>query len=140
LTVTHHLARAVGSTSSSTPAYVVEIRVGRHELVSDELPSEGGGDTGPTPFGLFISSLVACTATTLRMYAERKGWALEALEVDAKYDKSDDGSTKIERTITVPAELPSDQRERLAEIADRTPVTLAVRAGTPINTTIRSAG
>ena len=40
--------------------------------------------------------------------------------------------------LTLPSELPVEQRDRLAEIAERTPVTLAVRAGTPITTTIRT--
>jgi hypothetical protein len=44
----------------------------------------------------------------------------------------------IERTITVPADLPGEQRDRLADIAERTPVTLAVRSGTPITTTFRA--
>jgi len=43
----------------------------------------------------------------------------------------------IDRTITLPADLPDDQRDRLAEIAERTPVTLALRSGIPITTTMR---
>jgi putative redox protein len=77
---------------------------------------------------------------TLRMYAERKGWALTAIEVDVRYDLGDDGQASIARTVSVPAELPADQRDRLADIAARTPVTLAVRAGTPIATTLRTNG
>jgi putative redox protein len=55
-----------------------------------------------------------------------------------RYDITDDEPGQIERTITVPADLPPDQRERLADIAERTPVTLAVRGGTPIATTFRA--
>jgi putative redox protein len=72
------------------------------------------------------------------MYAERKGWTLAAIEVEVRYDLADDGRASITRTITVPAEVPSEHRDRLAGIAERTPVTLAVRAGTPITTTLRS--
>jgi putative redox protein len=84
-----------------------------------------------------VSALAACTATTLRMYASRKGWDLPTIEVDVRYDISDDKSASIVRTITVPDNLAADQRARLAEIAERTPVTLAPRAGAPINTTFR---
>jgi putative redox protein len=132
-----HVARAVASTGSAAPPYRVDVRVGAHQLVADEPPLRGGGDIGPSPFGLVLSGLGACTATTLRMYATRKGWELTTIEVDVRYDIDDDGRAAIERTITVPTELPAEQRERLADVAERTPVTLAIRAGTPITTTMR---
>jgi putative redox protein len=138
VTTVRHIAHAVGTTGATTPAYRVDIRVGRHELVADEPAAGGGDDVGPAPFGLLVSALAACTATTLRMYATRKGWQLATIEVDVRYDVRDDGESAIERTITVPADLTDDQRERIAAIAERTPVTLAIRTGTPIDTTVES--
>ncbi|MEA3020955.1 MAG: putative redox protein [Actinomycetota bacterium] len=134
-----HVARAVGSTGSAAPAYRVELEVGAHQLVADEPAGGGGGDLGPSPFGLLLSGLAACTAMTLRMYAEHKGWELASIEVDVRYDIDGDGQSAIERTITVPADLPLEQRDRLADIAERTPVTKAVRGGTPINTTVETS-
>ncbi len=138
MTAERHVARAVGVTTSSATAYRVELRAGAHHLVADEPASGGGGDAGPSPFALLLSGLAACTSMTLRMYAERKGWNFAAIEVEARYDLADDGSASIHRTITMPAELPADQHDRLADIAERTPVTKAVRAGTPITTTMRT--
>jgi len=135
MTTVHHLARAVGSTGSTTPAYRVDLRVGTHQFVADESAAAGGSDFGPSPFGLVLSGLAACTATTLRMYATHKGWELTAVKIDVRYDVDDEGQHVIERTITVPADLTTEQRDRLARIAERTPVTLAIRAGTPISTT-----
>jgi putative redox protein len=85
-----------------------------------------------------MSGLAACTAMTLRIYAARKGWDLTTIDVDVRYDVADDGRAAIVRTITVPADLPAEQRDRLADIAERTPVTLAIRAGTPVTTTFAS--
>jgi len=68
------------------------------------------------------------------MYATRKGWALTTLKVDVRYSVDDDGQRSIERTIAVPVEVTPEQRQRLADIAERTPVTLAIVAGTPITT------
>jgi putative redox protein len=136
MTSLRHVARAVGVTSSIAPAYRVELRTGAHHLVADEPEANGGGDAGPGPFGYLLCGLAACTSTTLRMYAERKGWNLATIEVDVRYNVTDDGHTSIDRTITLPAELPNEQRNRLAEIAEKTPVTVAVRAGTPITTTL----
>ena len=120
MTTVRHLARAVGSTGSTAPAYQVDVRVGAHHLVADEPTITGGGDVGPSPFGLLLAALTACTANTLRMYANRKGWELATLVVDVRYDVDEDRRGSIERTVTVPADLPVEQRERLAEIAERT--------------------
>jgi putative redox protein len=139
VTPVSHVAHAVASTGSAAAHYRVDIRVGAHQLVADEPLFLGGADVGPSPFGLLLSALSACTAITLRMYAERKGWELTTIEVDARYDTDDDGHGAIERTITVPADLPAEARDRLADIAERTPVTLAIRTGTPITTTLRPA-
>jgi putative redox protein len=120
------------------PAYRVEVKVGTHQLVADEPAVVGGGDLGPSPFGLVLSGLAACTAMTLRMYAARKGWALTTIDVDVRYDVGNEGDRNIARTITVPAGLTTEQRARLAEIAERTPVTLAILSGTPISTTFQT--
>ena len=135
-----HIARAVGSTGSTAAKYRVDVRVGAHQLIADEPAAAGGGDLGPSPFGFLLSGLVACTAMTLRMYAARKGWELETIEVEVRYDADLDGRRVIERTITVPIGLSEEQRAHLAEIAERTPVTLAIREGTPITTTFQSHG
>jgi putative redox protein len=139
VTTVRHVARAVGSTGTSSPPYRVELRAGSHQLVADEPAAGGGTDAGPSPFGLLSSGLAACTAMTLRMYADRKGWTVDAIEVDVRYDVDDDGKGSIARTITFPAATPAEQRDRLADIAERTPVTLAIRNGVPITTTVRGS-
>jgi putative redox protein len=135
---TTHVARAAAVASASAPPWRVELRAGSHHLVADEPITGGGGDAGPSPFGLLLSGLAACTAMTLRMYAERKGWDLVAIDVDVRYNVDDNGQASIERIITLPAGMPASERDRLGEVAERTPVTLAVRAGTPISTTVRT--
>jgi putative redox protein len=138
MTTTKHVAHAVGVTSASGPQWRVELRAGAHHLVADEPTNMSGGDAGPTPFGLLLCGLAACTTMTLRMFAGRKGWQLAAIEVSVVYNVADDERTSIVRTITVPSELTDEQRARLADVAERTPVTMAVRAGTPITTSLRA--
>src|ERR1700737_4536164 len=82
VTTTQHVAWAGAVTSATAPQWRVQLRAGAHQMVADEPATNGGGDAGPSPFGLLLSGLAACTATTLRMYAERKGWTLAAIEVD----------------------------------------------------------
>ncbi|MGD0393532.1 MAG: OsmC family protein [Acidimicrobiales bacterium] len=122
---------------TSSEDYRGEIRAGRHRFVADEGPDVGGDDEGPSPYQLLLAALVQCTAATLRMYANRKGWVLGEVAVRARLLRTGDGATKverIERTVTLSGDLTDEQRRRLAEIADRTPVTRTLRAGLTIDT------
>ncbi|HEY3802983.1 MAG TPA: OsmC family protein [Kofleriaceae bacterium] len=121
---------------SGTARYEQHIRVGHHELVADEPAALGGGDTGVSPYGLLLASLAACTAITLRMYAERKGWELGTVRVDLEMTREGEVET-IARTIELAPALTAEQRARLGEIADKTPVTKTLRRGTAIVTTLR---
>lgn len=105
--------------------YQQDIMVGQHMLIADEPLSLGGGDAGPAPFDLLMSALGACTAITLRMYAERKGLALTQVSVALSHDKVDlDGSPRdrINRSITLDGELSPEQRQRLLDIANKCPI------------------
>jgi putative redox protein len=113
--------------------YRQEIRARHHTLRSDEFAIPGGEDSGPTPVELLLAGLGACTAITLRMYAERKGWELGEVKVDLRVVE-DGGAKRIERRLRFGAALPDDARRRLAEIAEKTPVTRMVREGMAIET------
>ena len=84
-------------TVTSSAGYRGEIRAGRHHLVADEGPEVGGDDEGPNPYQLILAGLVQCTAATLRMYANRKGWPLGEVKVRARLLRTGDGATKVER-------------------------------------------
>ena len=126
---------ATATVTSEDKPYGVRIESGGHHLRGDEPASHGGADAGPAPFGLLLSGLGACTAITLRMYAERKHWPLTSVGVELAYVVRDKHSRWIDREITVSG-VDDDQRAKLAEIAEKTPVTKAVRAGTEIRTTV----
>ena len=125
-----HAVATIGTTAWST-----RVDAGRHSLVADEPAALGGQDAGPAPYDLLLASLGACTAITLRMYAERKGWPLAAAEVDLKFHRDGDRS-KIERVLRLTGDLDQVQRARLADIAERTPVTLTLKGGAEITTTL----
>jgi putative redox protein len=116
-------------------AYAVTIAAGRHGLTADESAALGGQDAGPAPYELLLSSLGACTAITLKMYADRKAWPLDGMKVGLRFIRKDD-EQRIERTLTLEGGLDADQRARLADIAERTPVTLTLKAGLPIHTSL----
>jgi putative redox protein len=121
----------------SQAGYACTLHARRHALTADETHSNGGTDTGPAPYDLLLSGLAACTAITLRMYAERKGWDLGEIHVDLELHK--DAETKadrIVRTVSFSAALDASQRVRIAEIVERTPVTKTIKAGAVIETTL----
>jgi putative redox protein len=123
----------------SSSGYRGEVRAGRHHLVADEGPEVGGDDEGPNPYQLILAGLVQCTAATLRMYANRKGWQLGEVKVRARLLRTGDGATKVERVervIAVSGPLTQEQKHRLAEIADRTPVTRTLLGSLTIDTTL----
>ncbi|HET6909944.1 MAG TPA: OsmC family protein [Mycobacteriales bacterium] len=123
----------VTATSSPGDGYPVEIAAGHHHLTADEPESNGGTDTGASPYGLLLSGLAACTLITLRMYAQRKEWAVSQLRV--AIDMTDDeGNQHIERRLHIDGALDDEQRSRLLDIAERTPVTKTLKRGVEITT------
>jgi putative redox protein len=115
--------------------YATAITAGHHQLNSDEGPELGGQDSGPAPYDLLCSALGACTAITLRMYAQRKGWTLNAVHVDVHYQRQEKEEA-IKRALRFEGEIDDEQRARLADIAERTPVTLTLKKSMPIATTV----
>jgi putative redox protein len=101
----------------------VEIRGGDHVMTADESRKDGGNDEGPSPQELLAASLASCSAVTLEMYADRKGWNIDNVTVEVNYEPAQRGSpTRFEIAVKLPKELPEDQRERLMQIVARCPV------------------
>lgn len=105
---------------------------GRHEIIADE-PAPYGLDKGPTPYDFLLMSLGACVAMTLRMYADRKGWELDEVQVNLSQERvhsrdcqdceSKEGFVHIiEKEIKLVGNLDDTQRARLIEISDKCPV------------------
>ena len=111
--------------------YQQNVLSGRHVLIADEPVHAGGDDAGLAPYDFLLAALGACTSMTLRMYAERKDWPLESVEVGLRLENKD--GLQIERVLTI-AGLDDEQMARLADISERTPVTLTLKGGVPIHT------
>jgi putative redox protein len=113
--------RATARRENGRYRHDVEIR--EHDLVADEPKNRGGDDSGPSPQELLAASLASCTAVTMEMYADRKGWDIGELTVDVNYEPAQRGSpTKFALVVKMPKELPEDQRARLMQIAAKCPV------------------
>lgn len=105
--------------------YVTKLSMRGHLLVADEPLDNGGKDAGPTPTELVLSGLAACTASTLRMYIDRKGWEVERIdmELSISIEKTETGQiSHIDRVIHITGNITDEQKARLLEIADKCPV------------------
>lgn len=113
--------------------FAQDIYAGRHRLRADEPVSIGGADSGPNPYDLLLAALGACTAMTVRMYANLKQLPLTRVSVDLEHDKvhaadceeceTREGKIdRIERVMTLEGDLDEAQRAKLLEIANKCPV------------------
>lgn len=133
--------------SMTGEAFVTECRTADHVIVSDEPGSLGGTDTGPSPVKMFLMSLGACKAMTMRMYAQRKDWPLEGVTVALRWeDRRKDGADSGPKIPHVDLEmqihgdgLDEKQRQRLLEIADKCPVSKCVEGDSVVSTSLVGA-
>jgi len=114
-------SRTVRTARAEVGSIAHEIRIGSHVLLSDSAQAAGGDDLGPSPHELLDAALASCTALTLMLYAQRKGWVLEGVDARVSHDEVD-GVYRMRRDIRLVGRLAPDERERLLEIANRCPV------------------
>ena len=113
--------------------YAHDVEVDGHSLVIDEPESSGGADEGPSPTRTVGAALAACTAITIEMYAERKGWELGDVEVDVDIDYDGPAPSSFTVTLKLECDLDDEQLERLRVIAGKCPVHRALASETPVS-------
>ena len=132
-------------TETGEGRFVQAIMAGSHLLRADEPQSVGGLDSGPSPYDLLLAGLGACTTMTVRLYAERKGLALDRVSVElnhAKIHAEDCANCEtqsgrldlIERALTLVGDLSEEEKSRLLEIADKCPVHRTLKSEVEIRT------
>ena len=123
--------------------YQQVIIAGSHFLYADEPEEVGGRDTAPNPYELLLGALGACTSITVEMYARRKGWPLDGVEVVLDHSKdyakdcedceeNDARLDRIQINVKLKGNLSDEQRDRLVYIASRCPVNQTLSAGLTI--------
>lgn len=99
------------------------VKIRDHSLTVDEPADQGGDDAGPSPQELLAASLASCTAITMEMYAQRKGWDVGEVEVTADYTPAERGCpARFDLVMRFPDSLSEEQVERLRVIAAKCPV------------------
>jgi len=128
---------------------VTDILADGHRLVADEPISAGGTNLGPAPYDYLMAGLGACTAMTLRLYADRKDWPLDSVTVRLNHQKIDAADCEtcetkegrldqIERQIELAGALDDQQKDRLLQIANRCPVHRTLKSEIVIKTELKA--
>jgi putative redox protein len=110
-----------------------QVWAGQHTVLVDEPVTLGGDDTGPSPYELILAALGTCTSMTLLLYARRKGWTLEHVEIRLEHNRvyredcerceeKDRFLDHVNKHIVVSGALSPEQVQRLGEIAEKCPV------------------
>jgi len=129
--------------------FTTQMKVGSHYMTADEPERVGGNNFGPTPYELVSAGLSACTAMTIQMYARRKGWDVQNVDVHTSYSKDhavdcencEDPSAKIDtfnREIKLEGDLDEKQIARILQIADKCPVHRTLHSETQVITKLIS--
>ena len=140
----HQAAAVLGD---SAEKFLTQVKAGTHFLLADEPESVGGNSAGPTPYDLLAASLATCKAMTLRMYADRKKWNLNNVEVHVDHGKRhcddcanvEEAGSKIDSFdcfIKLEGELDESQKKRLLEIADKCPVHKTLHSKVSVKTSL----
>jgi len=123
-------------TALSGPAYLTQLRTAAgHTLQADEPVAAGGQDQAPSPGELLAAALSACTCITVRLYAARKAWPLEAVETVVTFENTADHVVRsLQRTLVLRGELAPEQRQRLLAVAERCPIHQSLAGSIAITT------
>lgn len=121
-------------TADLTLGTAVRVSTDRHTWAADEPVQQGGADLGPNPYELLLGALGACTCITIRMYCDRKGWALESVSTRFTYDRihaedcqecEEDATGYLDHVtseIFIEGDFDDEASERLRQVASRCPV------------------
>lgn len=126
-------------------ALLADVQAGRHTWILDEPEGVGGQDRGPTPYDMLLSALGACTAITLRLYATRKKWPLEGIEVRLRHQRVHEQDCEqceeaghmleeVRKELHLLGPLTEEQRQRLEAVSEKCPVQKTLMSGLRIVT------
>lgn len=114
-------------------AYKTDIH-SRHHVWHSDLKEDGGGeDFAPTPEEIILGALGSCMAQTAKLYASRKGWDLQDVDIELSierfngkdYDDYDGDELyihEIQERVVLHGDLTDDQKERIMGIIKKCPV------------------
>ena len=131
-------SRGVSAELTGKGLFQTALRLHGQTILADEPVEVGGLASGPTPYELLCGSLAACTAMTMRLYAERKGWALPPFRVEVVHSPppTPSGRERFMRRIHIAGPIDEERKTKLLDIANRCPVHRTLERGFDISTAV----
>jgi putative redox protein len=117
-------------------AFTTRVQAGGHEVTVDEPGELGGGNRGVSPYGMLLGAIGSCVVITVKMYADRKGWALDGVRAELTHERRSPGDETIRMTLTFKGDLDESQRSRLEVIASKCPVKRTVTGDLTVETKV----
>jgi putative redox protein len=118
--------------------YGTTITASGNSILSDEPVEIGGLNSGFNPFELVIAGLASCTIATIKMYLDRKGWAVESIQVKVQLETSDDTEPLVTKDISIKSDLTPDQLKRIVAVASKCPTHKLLSKGLSIKSNVNS--
>ena len=116
--------------------FQVRVQFGAHSFLMDEPVTAGGSGTGPNPFDMLCAAMASSTLMTMKLYANRKGWTLDGLDVRVTHHKGSAGARDRFECVLGLGNATDEQREALLRITKRCPVHLLLESGADAPTAI----
>jgi putative redox protein len=131
----------ISAIESGRGAFHLDIRAHGIVISADEPIADGGLGLGLTPTELLCAALAACTTMTLRIYCNRRQWALNTIRTEVtQVPRTDEGrQAHFDRTIHLDSDLSEDKAATLLTVANRCPVHLTLEARSKIGTQLKTA-
>ena len=132
----------ITATARRVEGYRHDVEIDGHTIVVDEPTDSGGDDAGPSPTRLLTAALASCTAITIEMYAARKEWDMEGLEVAVDFEGTPKAADTAHFTVhlTLPEGLDEEQVDRIRTVAAKCPVHRTLTGRVEIAITDRADG
>jgi len=130
------MTNSVLAAETGTDTFQVHIDTGDHQFLMDEPVDYGGQGTGPSPFDLLAAALASCTLMTMKLYAKRKGWDVDGIEVRVSHQKGSAAERDRFDRIVKLGDVTDEQRDGLLKIAQRCPVDLLLERGADVTVSL----
>ncbi len=137
VTKAHEVGETVIVEETGGGRFQAQVTSGSSTFLVDEPVSQGGLGSGPNPYDLLSAALGACTAMTIRLYAEHKKWPVTHVRVNVTHHRQTLAARDVfSREIVVDGPLDAEQKAKILEMAERCPVHVTLDRGSDVRTTL----
>lgn len=120
----------------------VDAQVGRHRVVTDQPVENGGEDTAPSPYQLFLAAIGTCAGIFVQGFCAKRGLPTEGIAIRERpfQDPETGALERVELDIELPPDFPEKYRDALVRVVDQCSVKRAIQAQPEFTTRVLERG